>query len=154
MADQLSSSVEFGLKLSKRIYYGRQASAPKAGLVMERSSSLSEQTGLLPKAPMVYAEITEPGIVDNPDIPSYQPYVYGLCDPPALIPLHMHGVEMEVDCYLDTAFVTVTGTWRLHCVLANKTCDCRIAIPMGEQVHTYIYIYSFHTMLCVSFFEI
>ncbi|KAK1358525.1 Inter-alpha-trypsin inhibitor heavy chain [Heracleum sosnowskyi] len=127
MADQLSSSVAFGLKLSKRIYYGRQVSAPKAS-VMERSSET-----WLPKAPMVYAEISEPGIVDNPDIPSYQPYVYGLCEPPALIPLHMHGVEMEVDCYLDTAFISVSGTWRVHCVLANKTCDCRIAIPMGEQ---------------------
>ncbi|WOG99103.1 hypothetical protein DCAR_0518451 [Daucus carota subsp. sativus] len=128
MADQLSSSVAFGLKLSKRIYYGRQVSAPKAS-VMEKSSSDT----WLPRGPMVYAEIKEPGVVDNPDIPTYQPYVYGLCEPPALIPLHMHGVEMEVDCYLDTAFVSVSGSWRVHCVLANKTCDCRIAIPMGEQ---------------------
>ncbi|KAK1360310.1 Inter alpha-trypsin inhibitor, heavy chain 4 [Heracleum sosnowskyi] len=130
MADQLSSSIAFGLKLSRRVSYGKQASfssVPKA-LMMERTPE-----SLLPKAPMVYAEILNPAIVDNPDIPSYQPHVYGICEPPALIPLHMHGIEMEVDCYLDTAFITISGTWRVHCVIANKTCDCRIAIPMGEQ---------------------
>ncbi|XP_074348600.1 uncharacterized protein LOC141687284 isoform X2 [Apium graveolens] len=131
MADQLSSSVAFGLKLSRRVSYGKQASfssVPKA-VMMERTPE-----SLLPKAPMVYAEILKPAIVDNPDITSYQPHVYGVCEPPALIPLHMHGIEMEVDCYLDTAFITISGTWRVHCVIANKTCDCRIAIPMGEQV--------------------
>ncbi|XP_074348599.1 uncharacterized protein LOC141687284 isoform X1 [Apium graveolens] len=130
MADQLSSSVAFGLKLSRRVSYGKQASfssVPKA-VMMERTPE-----SLLPKAPMVYAEILKPAIVDNPDITSYQPHVYGVCEPPALIPLHMHGIEMEVDCYLDTAFITISGTWRVHCVIANKTCDCRIAIPMGEQ---------------------
>lgn len=129
MADQLSNSVELGLKLSKRIYYGKDESmsAPKPSL-MDKSETC------LPTAPMVYAEISEPSIVDNPDISSYQPYVHGRCEPPALIPLHMHGIEMEVECYLDTAFVTVTGTWRVHCVIASKSCDCRIAIPMGEQV--------------------
>lgn len=132
MADQLSESVEFGLRLSKRIYYGKEEgsfSAPKPPPAMEKYSET-----YLPTAPMVYAEISEPGIVDNPDICSYQPYVHGRCVPPALIPLHMHGVEMEIDCYLDTAFITVSGTWRLHCVTATKTSDCRIAVPMGEQV--------------------
>uniref|UniRef100_A0A5B6Z9T2 Putative inter-alpha-trypsin inhibitor heavy chain H3 isoform X1 n=1 Tax=Davidia involucrata TaxID=16924 RepID=A0A5B6Z9T2_DAVIN len=132
MADEFSKSVEFGLQLSKRIYYGRSRSmSPPKPEAMEKSSPLPENH--LPSAPMVYAVITEPSIVDNPDIPSYQPYVYGRCEPPALIPLHMHGIAMEVDCYLDTAFVTVSGTWRVHCVMASKSCDCRIAIPMGEQ---------------------
>ncbi|XP_017255565.1 uncharacterized protein LOC108225246 isoform X2 [Daucus carota subsp. sativus] len=131
MADQLSSSVALGLKLSRRVYYGKEtvlSSAPKASMSMDRSVE-----ACLPKAPMVYAEILKPAMVDNPDIPSYQPHVYGVCEPPALIPLHMHGIDMEVDCYLDTAFVTLSGTWRLHCVIANKTCDCRVAIPMGEE---------------------
>ncbi|KAA8540232.1 hypothetical protein F0562_024205 [Nyssa sinensis] len=132
MADGFSQSVESGLKLSKRIYYGKgQSVSPPKPAFMEKSSPLPEAH--LPTAPMVYAVITEPSIVDNPDIPSYQPYVHGQCEPPALIPLHMHGIAMEVDCYLDTAFVTVSGTWRVHCVMASKICDCRIAIPMGEQ---------------------
>ncbi|XP_059645088.1 uncharacterized protein LOC132286730 isoform X2 [Cornus florida] len=128
MADEIAQSVESGLKLSKRIYYGKERSPPTPA-AMERSSPET----YVPTAPMVYAVITEPSIVDNPDIPSYQPYVYGRCEPPALIPLHMHEIAMEVDCYLDTAFVTVSGTWRVHCVAASKCCDCRIAIPMGEQ---------------------
>ncbi|XP_058227317.1 uncharacterized protein LOC131335816 [Rhododendron vialii] len=129
MADEFSRSVAVGLNLSKRIYYGKDRSLlpPELPKAMERSESL------LPTAPMVYAVISEPSVVDNPDIPSYQPYVLGRCDPPALIPLHMHGIAVEVDCYLDTAFVTVSGTWRVHCVMAGQSCDCRIGIPMGEQ---------------------
>ncbi|CAN4096507.1 unnamed protein product [Withania somnifera] len=57
---------------------------------------------------MMYAVFNNPAIVDNPDIPSYQPHVHGRCDPPALIPL--------------------------HCVMNCKSCDCRIAVPVGEQV--------------------
>ncbi|KAJ8448267.1 hypothetical protein Cgig2_025191 [Carnegiea gigantea] len=132
MADEFRRSVEFGLKLSERIYYGKEPSMrpPKLASVMEKSPAKDH----LPTAPMVYAVISNPSIVDNPDIPSYQPYVLGKCQPPALIPLHMHEIEVDVDCYFDTAFVTVTGTWRVHCIAGNKSCDCRIAIPMGEQV--------------------
>ncbi|GMH04135.1 hypothetical protein Nepgr_005974 [Nepenthes gracilis] len=68
------------------------------------------------------------------NIPSHQPYVYGRCDPPALIPLLMNGVELEVECHLDTAFVKVSGLWHVHCVMVSKSCDFQIAVPMGEQV--------------------
>lgn len=129
MADQFSSSVEFGLKLSKRIYYDR-GSAPTPSPAMSMSPE-----GYLPTAPMCYAVITEPETVDNPDIRTYQPYVHGRCEPPALIPLQLHGIAMEVECCLDTAFVTVTGRWRVHCVTGSSTCDCQVAIPMGEQVN-------------------
>lgn len=129
MAEEFAWSVQLGLQLAKRIYYGKQGSPPPT-LAMERKS---ETSMYMPTGLMVYAVITEPWTVDNPDIPSYQPYVHGRCDPPALIPLHMHGIELEVDCYLDTAFVTMSGTWRVHCVASSKTCDCRIAVPMGEQ---------------------
>ncbi|PWA82516.1 hypothetical protein CTI12_AA125110 [Artemisia annua] len=77
-----------------------------------------------PTGPMVYAIITYANIVDNPDIRSYQPHVHGRCNPPALIPLHMQGISMDVDCYLDTSFVTVVGVWRLHCVTPSACCDC------------------------------
>ncbi|XP_004303707.1 PREDICTED: von Willebrand factor A domain-containing protein DDB_G0286969 [Fragaria vesca subsp. vesca] len=137
MAGQFSSCVEYGLAISKRILYGKESvPAPPA---MSRSSSHSSQSrpspeqGYLPESPMVYAAVSDPAIVDNPDIPSYQPYVYGRCEPPALIPLHMHGVALEVESYLETAFVTVTGNWRVHCISTGKSCDCRVAVPMGEQ---------------------
>ncbi|XP_057468021.1 uncharacterized protein LOC130757278 isoform X1 [Actinidia eriantha] len=130
MADDFSKAVEDGLKLSKRIYFGKDRSVapPKPMAAMEKSSH-----SYLPSAPMVYAVISDPAIVDNPDIPSYQPHVHGRCDPPALIPLQMNGIVLEADCYLDTAIVTVTGSWRVHCVMGSRHCDCRIAIPMGEQ---------------------
>ncbi|KAA0059388.1 von Willebrand factor A domain-containing protein 5A isoform X2 [Cucumis melo var. makuwa] len=128
MATEFSNSVEYGLHLSKRIYYGK-GSAPAA--LARQMSRVSED--YLPRAPMVYAVIPEPTIVDNPDVPSYQPYVHGRCVPPALIPLHMNGVSMEINCCFDTAFIGVNGTWRVHCVMAGKSCECLIAVPMGEQ---------------------
>lgn len=129
MAGQFSSCVEYGIGLSKRLLYGKE-SVPAPATAMSRSSS----EGYLPQALMLYAAVSDPEIVDNPDIPSYQPYVYGRCEPPALIPLHMHGIAMEVESYLDTAFVTATGNWRVHCISTGKRCDCRVAVPMGEKV--------------------
>ncbi|CAJ1940539.1 unnamed protein product [Sphenostylis stenocarpa] len=129
MAEDFSKAIEDGLKLSKRIYFGKdRAVAPPRLPSMNRSAIT-----FLPSAPMVYAVIYDPGIVDNPDIPSYQPHVHGRCDPPALIPLQMNAIEMEADCYHATAFVTVSGTWRLHCIKGSRSCDCRIAVPMGLQ---------------------
>ncbi|GER53596.1 inter-alpha-trypsin inhibitor heavy chain, partial [Striga asiatica] len=133
MAADFSKAVELGLQLTNRIYYGKDAGVP-APAPPRTVSMTAEPDCHLPTAPMVYAEITDPASVDNPDIPSYQPYVHGRCEPPAMIPLHMHGVSVEVDCCLDTAFVTVSGAWRVHCVSASRSCCCRIAVPMGEEV--------------------
>lgn len=135
MATEFSNSVEYGLHLSKRIYYGK-GSTPAA--LARQMSRVSED--YLPRAPMVYAVIPEPTIVDNPDIPSYQPYVHGRCVPPALIPLHMNGVSMEINCCFDTAFICVNGTWRVHCVMAGRSCECLIAVPMGEQVASFFFV--------------
>ncbi|XP_060187152.1 uncharacterized protein LOC132616626 [Lycium barbarum] len=132
MAEEFSKSVENGVHLSKRIYFGkdRAVAPPKPITSMYKTASSS----YLPESVMCYAVINDPGIVDNPDIPSYQPHVHGRCDPPALIPLQMNGISVEADCYLDqTAFITVKGEWRVHCVMGSRSCDCRIAVPMGEQ---------------------
>ncbi|MBA0731888.1 hypothetical protein Gogos_016010 [Gossypium gossypioides] len=132
MAEDFAKAVEDGLKLAKRIYLGKD----KAVMTAPKPPSPPVQ-GLadyyLPSAPMVYAVISDPGYVDNPDFPSYQPHVYGRCDPPALIPLQMSGVDLEVNCYGDTAFVQISGKWRVHCVMGSHSCDCRIAVPMGNQ---------------------
>ncbi|GAB2291601.1 hypothetical protein Dimus_025857 [Dionaea muscipula] len=130
MSEDFMRAVEEGLKLSKRLYFGKDRSVapPKPPPPMSKSPQ-----SYVPTAPMVYAVIHNPAIVDNPDIPSYQPHVYGSCDPPALIPLQMNGVELEVECFFDSVFVRVSGSWRVHCVMASKCCDCRIAVPLGEQ---------------------
>lgn len=139
-------AVEDGLKLAKRVYGGKSsaAAAPRPVAPMGKSPAAAATEGL-PTAVMVYAVIHDPAMVDNPDIPSYQPHVYGRMDPPALIPLQMNGVELEVDCYLDTAFVRFCGSWRVHCVMGSKSCDCLVAIPMGEQVWS--------GLVCVCFFN-
>ncbi|KAL9149811.1 hypothetical protein ABFS82_12G129700 [Erythranthe guttata] len=131
MAEDFEAAVEQGLRLSKRVYYGknRAVAPPKTPSDMDRCAGDS----YLPTCPMLYAVIADPAIVDNPDMPSYQPYVHGRCDPPALIPLQMNGVSLVVDCYLETAFVTVSATWRVHCVMGSRSCDCRLVVPMGEQ---------------------
>ncbi|WOH08994.1 hypothetical protein DCAR_0728445 [Daucus carota subsp. sativus] len=131
MAEEFVKAVEDGVRLSKRVYFGKDRSVapPKPMAAMDKSASHS----LLPSAPMVYAVIPDPGVVDNPDIPSYQPHVHGRCDPPALIPLQMNAIAIEAQCLLDTAFVTVSGSWRVHCVMGTRTCHCRVAIPMGQQ---------------------
>ncbi|XP_073295862.1 uncharacterized protein [Primulina huaijiensis] len=131
MTDEFSRAIELGLKLSKRIYYGNDVSTVSAP--PRTLSMMAEPETYLPKAVMMYAEIYDPSVVDNPNVPSYQPYVHGRCEPPALIPLHMHGMSMKVDCHLDMAFVTISGAWRVHCVNASTSCNCRVAVPMGEQ---------------------
>ncbi|XP_023516151.1 uncharacterized protein LOC111780098 [Cucurbita pepo subsp. pepo] len=130
MAEDFAKAVDDGLRLSKRLYFGkdRAVAPPRSFPSMDRMGH-----SFLPAAPMVYAVIRDPAIVDNPDIPSYQPHVHGRCDPPALIPLQMNGIELQADCYLDTAIIRITGSWRVHCVMGSRSCDCRIAIPMGEQ---------------------
>lgn len=146
--EDFMEAVEEGLKLSKRLYFGKDRSVapPKPPPPMSKFPRF-----YLPTAPMVYAVVSDPGIVDNPDIPSYQPYVYGRCDPPALIPLQMNNVSMEVDCYLDTVFVSVSGEWRVHCVMGSKSCDCRLAVPMGEQVIFCFFFFPYVTV-CVYLF--
>ncbi|XP_076920405.1 uncharacterized protein LOC143581525 isoform X1 [Bidens hawaiensis] len=128
--DDFTMGVEDGLRLIKRIYFGndRSVAAPKPVTSMDKATR-----SLYPTSPMVYAVISNPMIVDNPDMPSYQPHVHGRCNPPALIPLQMNGISFEVNCYLDTAFVTMDGSWRVHCVMGNAKCSCRVAFPMGEE---------------------
>ena len=145
MAAEFSSCVDLGVQLSKRIYYGKEL-RPSLSLSEPQTMTRSTSTGAasfptaeaveeyMPTAPMAYAVVPEPAIVDNPDVPSYQPYVHGRCDPPALVPLQMHSVAAEIDAHLDAAFVSVSATWRVHCVMASRTVDCRFAVPMGEKV--------------------
>ncbi|KAJ9547952.1 hypothetical protein OSB04_020495 [Centaurea solstitialis] len=130
--DDFATGVQDGLRLAKRIYFGtdRSVAPPKTVVPMEKAATARP---LFPTSPMVYAVISNPAIVDNPDMPSYQPHVHGRCSPPALIPLQMNGISFDVDCYLDTVFVTMTGSWRVHCVMGNASCPCRIAVPMGEE---------------------
>jgi hypothetical protein len=69
---------------------------------------------LMPAAPMAYAVVVDPGAVDSPDVPSYQPHVYGRLDLPTPILLQMWEVELRVDCAAAgcaTAEVALRARW-------------------------------------------
>ncbi len=82
-------AVEDGLKLSKRLVLPGGLPPPRPLAGMDRGVGVGGGGGgdasvaalLLPSAPMAYAVVTDPGAVDTPDVPSYQPYVYGRLDP-------------------------------------------------------------------------
>ncbi|CAN6470028.1 unnamed protein product [Victoria cruziana] len=129
--DDFEKAVEDGLGLTKRLYYGRD----DRPAVMTAGQAKADPGGTkyFPTAPTVYAVISDPAVVDNPDQPSYQPHVYGRWDPPALIPIHMNRAELEVNCIVSSAVVEFRGSFRVHCVAANKKCDCRIVVPTSEK---------------------
>uniref|UniRef100_A0A0D9VV52 VWFA domain-containing protein n=1 Tax=Leersia perrieri TaxID=77586 RepID=A0A0D9VV52_9ORYZ len=134
MEEDFARAVEDGLKLSKRLVLpGGGAPPPRPAAAMDRDIAAS--ASLLPSAPMAYAVVVDPAAVDSPDVPSYQPHVYGRLDPPALIPLHMREVDLAVDCAAGcaSAEVSVRVRWWVHCVTRSRDCHCRIVVPMGEQ---------------------
>lgn len=148
-ADEFSYSLEFGLRLAKRISY---ATPPQLQTIYKSSSTSTPPSA----AVMLYAVIKDPSMVENPDIPSYQPYVHGRCSPPALIPLQMHDLSLRIDCFLDTAFFTLHSVWRLHCVAASRRCDCQIHLPIHHhhQVrlppYSMIFVCTFlHSFVCL-----
>ncbi|GLT41847.1 hypothetical protein SLA2020_158810 [Shorea laevis] len=127
MASKFSTSVDYGLRLSKQTNYDEGAPP-----VLEKMSRSAPES-YIPSAVMAYAVGVKPAVVRTSDEQSDQQSVPERYDPPALIPLHMHKVALKVDCCLDTAFVTVTGEWDMDCVKETARCDCLIAVPMGEQ---------------------
>ncbi|TVU37967.1 hypothetical protein EJB05_11313 [Eragrostis curvula] len=136
--EDFARAVEDGLKLSKRLVLpgGAPPPRPPAGMqrtLMDAPPDAAAAALLLPSAPTAYAVVVDPAAVDTPDVPSYQPYVYGRLDPPALIPLQMKEVDLAVDCALDVATVTVRARWWVHCVTRSRECDVRLVVPMGEQ---------------------
>ena len=156
--DEFARAVEDGLKLSKRLVLPGRLPPPRPPSGMDRTVSAAAASGpdprLLPTAPMAYAVVTDPGAVDTPDVPSYQPHVYGRLDPPALIPLQMREVDLRVDCVAAgcaTAEVALRARWWVHCVTRSRACHCRVVVPMGHQVHhppsSYPLLLSFSTDL-------
>ena len=136
MEDDFSRAVEDGLKLSKRLVLpGGGGPPPRPPTGMDRYGA-PDAVSLLPVAPMAYAVVTDPAAVDSPDVPSYQPHVYGRLNPPALIPLQMREVDLRVDCAAGcaTAEVTLRARWWVHCLTRSRDCDCRVVVPMGEEV--------------------
>ncbi|KAL5217941.1 hypothetical protein ABZP36_018625 [Zizania latifolia] len=134
MEEDFARAVEDGLKLSKRLVHPGGGPAPRPAAGMNRAAA-TDLSSLMPAAPMAYAVVVDPAAVDSPDVPSYQPHVYGRLDPPALIPLQMREVDLRVDCAAGCAVaeVTVRVRWWVHCITGSRDCHCRVVVPMGEQ---------------------
>ncbi|PWZ52369.1 Inter alpha-trypsin inhibitor, heavy chain 4 [Zea mays] len=138
MDEAFARAVEDGLKLTKRLVLpsgGGMPPPPRPHLAMDRDDPAAALQQLMPAAPMAYAVVVDPAAVDSPDVPSYQPHVYGRLDPPALIPLQMREVELRVDCAAGcaTAEVALRARWWLHCITRSRACHCRIVVPMAHQ---------------------
>ncbi|KAK3146990.1 hypothetical protein QOZ80_3BG0276300 [Eleusine coracana subsp. coracana] len=135
MEEGFARAVEDGLKLTKRLVLPSGAPAPRPHAAMDRGDPLApgERHPLLPAAPMAYAVVVDPGAVDSPDVPSYQPHVYGRLDPPVLIPLQMREVDLRVDAAVVRAEVTLKARWWVHCVTRSRACHCRVVVPIGHQ---------------------
>jgi len=136
MDEAFARAVEDGLKLTKRLVLpsgGGMPPPPRPHLAMDRDDPAAALQQLMPAAPMAYAVVVDPAAVDSPDVPSYQPHVYGRLDPPALIPLQMKEVDLAVDCALDAAHVTLRARWWLHCITRSRDSDVRLVVPLGEQ---------------------
>ncbi|PAN49230.1 hypothetical protein PAHAL_9G435000 [Panicum hallii] len=143
MAEEaFARAVDDGLKLTKRLVLpgGGGLPPPRPPHGMDRDDPATANAAwlqhLLPAAPMAYAVVVDPGAVDSPDVPSYQPHVYGRLDPPALIPLQMREADLRVDCAAAgcaTAEVALRARWWVHCVTRSRACHCRIVVPMGHQ---------------------
>ncbi|KAG8063075.1 hypothetical protein GUJ93_ZPchr0003g17268 [Zizania palustris] len=134
MEEDFARAVEDGLKLSKRLVHPGGGPSPRPAAGMNRAAA-TDLSSLMPAAPMAYAVVVDPGAVDSPDVPSYQPHVYGRLDPPALIPLQMREVDLRVDCAAGCAVaeVTMRVRWWVHCITGSRDCHCRVVVPMGEQ---------------------
>ncbi|CAN6300590.1 unnamed protein product [Urochloa humidicola] len=144
MDEAFARAVDDGLKLTKRLVLpnggGLPPPRPPQPQGMDRDDPAAARAAwlnhLLPSCPMAYAVVADPGAVDSPDVPSYQPHVYGRLDPPALIPLQMREAELRVDCAAAgsaTAEVSLRARWWVHCLTRSSACHCRIVVPMGHQ---------------------
>ncbi|KAE8668202.1 hypothetical protein F3Y22_tig00112344pilonHSYRG00185 [Hibiscus syriacus] len=66
MAEEFARAMEDGLKLAKRVYLGKDRAVTASPPPVQFLSDW-----YLPSAPMVFAVISDPRMVDNPDMPSY-----------------------------------------------------------------------------------
>ncbi|KAL3688709.1 hypothetical protein R1sor_015018 [Riccia sorocarpa] len=99
---------------------------------------------ILPKGPVLYAVITDRNSLIEPTTIQYGPPIVqnGMgaaldSNPspakPALVPLDMNSVSLNVECHISTAFATVQGVWTLNLLKKETACDCLLAVPMHRQ---------------------
>ncbi|GBG76153.1 hypothetical protein CBR_g21902 [Chara braunii] len=96
---------------------------------------------VLPSCPTVYAFINDFKLLGNPRWAQdrhedTQPLGGSHLPPPSvpsLVPLHVNQMNLDVQCHISTAFVTVEGEWELDFVVKGLRCDCVLAVPMSHH---------------------
>ena len=73
MDEAFTRVVEDGLKLTKCLVLPNGGWLPLPRPHLDPAVVLLQ---LMPAAPMAYAVVVDPGVVDSPNMPSYQPHVY------------------------------------------------------------------------------
>ena len=137
------TSLAAGQILAQQLHHGTGSGTTSMGppkRPMMPATRPANESSKLPTCPMVYAIISDMSIFGNPNVPDSHYSAYPPQVPvntpvlPALVPLGLLDVNLNVECHISTAFVTVEGTWDLNCVRSRATCDCLLALPMDHQV--------------------
>lgn len=137
------TSLAAGQILAQQLHHGTGSGTTSMGppkRPMMLATRPANESSNLPTCPMVYAIISDMNIFGNPNVPDSRYSAYPPQVPvntpvlPALVPLGLLDVSLNVECHISTAFVTVEGTWDLNCVRSRATCDCLLALPMDHQV--------------------
>lgn len=137
------TSLAAGQILAQQLHHGTGSGTTSMGppkRPMMPATRPANECSNLPTCPMVYAIISDMNIFGNPNVPDSSYSAYPPQVPvntpvlPALVPLGLLDVTLNVECHISTAFVTVEGTWDLNCVRSRATCDCLLALPMDHQV--------------------
>ncbi|KAL2630894.1 hypothetical protein R1flu_015580 [Riccia fluitans] len=151
MANLFPASLAAGLILSEQLrprLHKTSLGPPQSGYPPtfdpNKKESKEKREAVLPKCPMVYAVVTDKNSLIQPTTVQYgppivQPGMGAAVDPtptpttPALIPLDMNSVSLNVECHISTAFATVEGVWTLSLLKKDTACDCLLAVPMHRQ---------------------
>ncbi|XP_024378444.1 uncharacterized protein [Physcomitrium patens] len=136
------TSIAAGQILSQQLRHGGGVSAPSLGPPKHSTiPTMPEKKKMkgLPTCPMIYAIITDLNTFGNPKVDnahgSLHPPTFRADAPPlpALVPLSLEMIELDVACHISTGFVTAKSRWNLNCVRSQASCDCLLALPMDHQ---------------------
>lgn len=151
------TSLAAGQILAQQLRYGGGGNNPTLGRPKQQTmapmdAKKNSKEGL-PTCPMVYAIITDMNAFGNPKVDNdhynqYPPTYPADAPPlPALVPLTLGKMDLNVECHISTGFVTLNSVWDVNSVRSRTFCDCILVIPMDNQVCTVMKVFR-HLTTC------
>lgn len=145
MAEALATGLFLAERLNRGAYNSGNVQLGRAPQQQQKPKRTSPQEDLaagiaklpLPKCPTIYAVALGLAQVGNPHHEDGKQGVEVGAEQlhfPALLPLPIDAIALDVECHISTAFVTVEGTWSVNCIRKGQRCDCLLALPMYYQV--------------------